>query len=234
MLGFSTGCLYKSKLTLVEIINLIKDIETDAIELNFGRVDEFLSLSESDLFDITKAISSFKDVSIHAPFRDIEYDLNSRDLLTRLKDFAAKISAKYVVFHPDTIANGGVIEGILGMDAAIENMDKNKLFGKSAVDLDILFRQMPSASFVLDLNHVFTLDSSMKLANIFFEKYQSRIAAYHISGYGDEDALHIGLSHSEEILHAIPDKTIIAIHEGTFETSEQMLSEYVLVKKLIF
>ncbi len=230
MLGFSTGCLFKHKLNIHEIIEIISATETEAIELNFGRVEEFLNLTETDILKIKDEVSIFSKVSIHAPFRDISYDVNSSELLNKLNDFALLLSAEYIVFHPDTIVNGETIEGIFGSAAAIENMDKNKYFGKSVVDLDILFKTMPSAKFVLDLNHVYTHDKSMKLSRVLFEKYKSRIVSFHVSGYGGESDLHTSLSKTNAILKAVPDKSILAIHEGTVESILQIQTEYNLVR----
>ncbi|MBP9702674.1 hypothetical protein KBD69_03215 [Candidatus Woesebacteria bacterium] len=230
MLGFSTGCLFKHSLSIHEIIGVIRATETDAIELNFGRVEEFINLSMSDLAKIKSEVSIFKKISIHAPFRNIRYDGNSSELLSKLNVFALSIAAEYVVFHPDTIVNGEIIELVLGNVAAIENMDKNKIYGTNVGDLASLFEKMPSARFVLDLNHVYTLDKSMKLSRVLFEEYKSRIVSYHVSGYGGESDLHTMLSKTSAILEAVPDKTILAIHEGTVSSIEQIQTEYNLVR----
>lgn len=230
MLGFSTGCLFRSSLSIVDIIKQIAVIESDAIELNFGRVDELMGLSKLDVAAINDAIGNFNYVSIHAPFRGIKYDADSIELLFNLKEIVNKLDASHVVFHPDTVIDGSVIERILGEKAAIENMDRNKQIGKSVEDLSILFTQMPSAKFVLDLNHVFTVDRSMKLASDFFDKYKNRIISYHISGYGGQDALHTALPKKDVILKAVPDKAILAIHEGIIARKEEMKVEYMNLK----
>ena len=235
MIGFSTGCLYKSSWNIFEVIEGISAIETEAIELNFGRVEELTQLSEADIQLLARTTRVFRNVSIHAPFRKILYDKSTSNLLERIVKMALSIHSNYVVFHPDTIGSFGLIEQKLGTQAAIENMDKDKKIGQKVIDLERIFKRMPSSQFVLDLNHVFTVDPTMSLAVDFFETFRSRLASCHLSGYGGEEALHTSFAviPDKTILNSVPDRNVLAIHEGVFDNFQEMKEEYSSLANLL-
>lgn len=227
-LGFSTGCFFLQQRTLVESIQEIAGVETTAVELNFGRPEELLSLTDNELIQVYEACQQFQHVSVHAPLRDAFFGKHDTELLEKLKEVALRTNARYIVFHPDMIDDAAFLEATLGKLVALENMDNRKKIGQSATDLQRFFEIMPSASFLLDLNHVFTLDKTMKLAETLFQLFSDRLVGYHISGYGNETLLHTLLYQTQEleILRGIPDQSFIAIHEGTLHEGDSLQQEY--------
>ena len=78
-IGFSTGCLYKSGKSYLDMAGLYQDAGIDAIELSFPTIQ---SLRD---FRLPKAledsIRSFSHISIHAPWVDARYISNAETIL---------------------------------------------------------------------------------------------------------------------------------------------------------
>ncbi|MDI6737183.1 MAG: hypothetical protein QME12_01565 [Nanoarchaeota archaeon] len=73
-LGFSTGCMYKSSLTLDNIISFYSHIGADALEINFATIKELADFKYDR--DLLETIRGFSYVSLHAPFKGIRYGNN--------------------------------------------------------------------------------------------------------------------------------------------------------------
>ncbi len=178
-LGFSTGVFYKQKLTLRERIAIIRSIGCHAIELGCVKMETFDSgeIEALNSFDLT----GFNYVSLHAPTFNYGGPGTER-ILEKVARLHANLSFTVVIVHPDTITNIDVFKNC-GFPVALENMDNRKTSCQTPDELLALLSKNDDLSFVLDVNHVYSNDKSMKLADEFYERLGDRISEIHLSGY---------------------------------------------------
>lgn len=229
-LGFSTGVFYgREEISLENAIMELNRVAPEVIELNIASPTELAELSEAAI----ELCRRFKVRTIHAPFKDVRYDAHSKELLLKLKELAERLTAHYLVFHPDTIDDFELVEEVLGSLVAIENMDWRKSVGKTVAELQAIFAQMPSAGWLCDLNHVFTLDPSMQLAQALYDVLGDRLVGYHVSDFGGDEEPHTnffvkanedGTSQvAQTILGAIQKIDVPIIDEGASADQENFL-----------
>lgn len=218
-LGYSLGAGPNPKHSIKERIKILSSVETHGVELGYvvgSRLEE--KLDAEDIQELKK----FQYLSIHAPaiLNDsnkkewIRYPSNeAEETLEKIIKIAKVTNADSILFHPDLIDDFAWLNKKIGNLLAIENMDAKKSFGKSVEDLKKIFSQAHDAKWVCDVNHIYTIDRSMKLAEAFHSAFQDRICHYHLSGYGGfHDCLHI--SQEDIILEGIKDFSVPIIHEG--------------------
>lgn len=230
-IGFSTGCMFKTSLTLGNIISFYSHIGADALEINFGEISELKKLNLDD--DLLKTINSFSYVSIHAPFKGITYGDNdfSRYTIKKLQELCRKLPVKGIAVHPNDVDDFSVLQDS-GLPFLIENMDSRKTRGILAAEFTA-YSMLYNFGYVLDLKHVYEHDSTMALASEFHEAMGVRLEEYHISGH-DGTSNHVLLHNSNnwrDIIYSIPytnDKPIII--ESVFEQP----NEFTVKKELEF
>lgn len=230
LLGFSTGALHKH-MSAKQALQLIRDIGCSTVELGFvrkSRIDQGW-LDEIEVEDL----EGFQYVSLHAPAIDYEDNKETREILKQIERIHAKRPLDLVVFHPDEVEDIKVFDSV-SFPIGFENMDNLKSFGKNPQDIDKLLGSNSSFRMVLDVNHLKTNDSTMKLADEFYAKLGDKIAEYHISGLGDVEP-HIPLfqSQQQDILDAIRDfsKPIICeslLTPDTIEQEKKYIEEHII------
>jgi len=227
ILGFSTGCLYKTHNSLAkETFDVFRKTGCNAIEITCRGIDSISKLSDIT----TEDLKGFEYISLHAPdFGDISEE-KLEEALRQIEDAHRKLDFKYIVIHPDKIKNWKIFSKF-SIPFAIENMDNRKESNRDVDDLKKVFEQI-DAKMVLDLNHCFVNDNSMKLANDFVETFGNRIVEIHLSGF---DWLHEPLyrTQQKEILNAVFDKNLPIIIESGCETVEDVEKEYRYVKNYL-
>lgn len=231
-LGFSTGVFYPEKNNLTEALEDLLSFDTNLVEVNFATPSELFSFSDKDL----ELVKQFKTVTIHAPFKDIKYKQKDVKVLNKLKELADIINPKYILFHPDTVTDFEFLYSKLGKYIAFENMDVRKTFGNKVIDLKKVFEKCPDAGWVCDLNHVYTIDKTMKFARELHKEFSSRLVGYHISGYDNDQVLHTCFYRTNEIeiLSAIEDFSVTLVHEGGCPLEENFLNkEWKFVNKYL-
>lgn len=182
LIGFSTGALYKSKLSLKETLALYKELDCRAVELNYIRIEDLLAVDIAD-FPVEK-LSSFKWVSLHAPVK-IKYgatDSPTQEIFAKIEEIHKIRPLNLVVFHPETVVDFEPFKNV-GFPVAFENMDNRKENHRSAEDLIRTLSLSENFRFVLDVNHVYTNDKTMKLANELYKLAGHRLSEIHLSGY---------------------------------------------------
>ena len=217
---------------------LIKNIKTS---LNFS--DEAVELALQDLSrvgnnrEVNNLIKSFKYISIHMPVIKnnlfISYpDLSIETEISSIDEIIDAISPHTILFHPDLINDFEWVRSKYGSRLAFENMDSRKNFGKTVEDMINVFEMCPDAKFVLDVNHIYTNDKTMKLANDFYLAFKDRLTHYHLSGYGGfHDAL--CKTHEDIILKGIESFDYPIIHEGNLLQMNILKEEFEYISKLI-
>ena len=86
-----------------------------------------------------------------------------------------------VVLHPDVYSEEPACAE-LGPRALFENMDVTKRFGRSVADLDAVFATFPDAGLCLDVAHVWTNDTSLRLGHDLVDAFAGRLRQLHVSG----------------------------------------------------
>jgi hypothetical protein len=135
-IGFSTGALaladFRTALKILAMLPL------DAVELSALREHELFPLLDSfDDLDLRQ----FRYVSIHAPSQmSREFEAAAAD---RLAGFAA--GGLPIIVHPDAISDWDLWIP-MGRMLCIENMDKRKPIGRTADELERIFKRVPTPS----------------------------------------------------------------------------------------
>ncbi len=179
-IGFSTGALHKHQNT-VNALKTIARAGCECVELGFVRCErlQWGWLEQVERVDL----DSFSYVSFHAPKHDYGSNETTKVILNTIAAFHTKIRAlDVVVIHPDPIQDFSALEDS-GLPIGIENMDRRKTTGQRPESLQPILSRYPDWKLVLDVNHVFTNDPSMQLANRLRQTFQQRIAQIHLSGY---------------------------------------------------
>ena len=218
-LGYSLGAGKNSRYTFKERLKMLSFVEKYAIELGYvaaNRLEEAL-----DVEDI-REIKKFGYRSIHAPAILNEYENpewirypsnKAEKIIEKLIEIANAINAQTILFHPDLVDDFSWLNNKIGKRIAFENMDVKKSFGKSVEDMVNVFSKAPEAKWVCDVNHLYTIDPTMKLAEDFHRAFGDRISHYHLSAYGGfHDCFNV--SHEDIILKGIQDLSVPIIHEG--------------------
>jgi len=227
LVGFSTGFLYQDRFScnddadsITDKINILKKIGCNAIELSGLKKDRFDQIKKISKRDL----DGFEYVSLHAP-----KDQNIFEALTEIAEIHLKLNFNLIVLHPDTIDDWSAL-GKFNLPLAIENMDKGKSFGKTVKELEPIVDSY-DLGIVLDINHVYTNDKSLKSLIEFYGAFGNRIKEIHISGFQTkhEPLVESGPIGIVEAIRATPDKKIPVIIESHCGDINQAKSEYNLV-----
>jgi hypothetical protein len=197
-IGFSTGALALGDFD--KGLALMADRRTSVIELSALREEELPPLMSS----LERLhLAGYTYVSVHAPSR----------LQTMKEAAVAKMLRPcidrgwHVVLHPDAIGDHGCWRDF-GRWLCIENMDKRKEAGRTAVELRRHFRELPEASMCLDLAHARQVDPTLGIAREIIREYDKKIVQLHLSEL-DVKSHHEPLSMAavwaiREIAHLLP------------------------------
>ncbi len=211
-IGFSTGALALGDFG--KGLALMADRHTSVIELSALREEELPALM--DAMDSLQ-LDDYKHVSVHAPSR--LHTLQEAAVANMLRRCTER--EWHVVLHPDAIGDHGCWRDF-GRWLCIENMDKRKEVGRTAVELRRHFRELPEASMCLDLAHVRQVDPTLGIAREIIHEYGEKIVQLHLSEL-DVKSNHEPLSMAavwaiREIAHLLPDCPVIL--ESVVQPSE--------------
>jgi hypothetical protein len=170
-IGFSTGSLALGDFE--SAIRMLENSSANVIELSALREREF-----DDLLNciVHLNLNQYKYVSFHAPSKLASY--SEERIVKKLKkviDYGWPI-----VVHPDIIVDFKLWRK-LGSFLCIENMDKRKPVGRTASNLEAIFKYLPEASFCFDLAHVRQVDPTMTEATSMLKKLGHRLKQLHVS-----------------------------------------------------
>ena len=179
-IGFTTGCLYKTKLSYFEMISLYKKIGATAIELSFASTKELDNFRLSN--NIIKLLDHFSYITIHAPWMGIVYglDSNSEKNIKKIRNLCEQLSIGGIVMHPNCIKNFEFLKSFK-LPFLLENMNKGHITGTKPEH----FRKYVDnfeLDFVFDLQHAFEQDQTMKVSEELIDVMREKIKHIHISG----------------------------------------------------
>jgi hypothetical protein len=203
-IGFNSFVLGNRGFSLEETISATKKQGANSIEISFRKVNDLLN------FELTEGIKSLLEsldhISIHAPFDPEENpryldDEFTNNIIYKLKDISEELPIKGIVFHPTNIDDFDFMDSV-DLPIHLENMDLRKKSFKNVNEFEKL-KEKYNFGFVLDLEHAFENDSSLKLANELINVMGNRLKEIHISGAKKKDNLdletnnHCSLAESE-------------------------------------
>lgn len=175
-IGFSTGALAGGDLT--GALAMLDGYGADAVELSALREAE-LPVLVSRAAEIAGRVAHFRHVSVHAPSR---FPAESeRGIVVMLRDFVRR--GWPVVVHPDVVRSADLWKP-LGSMLWIENMDKRKPIGRTALELTEVFRMLPDAGLCFDVAHARQVDPSMVEAFRILRMHGQRVRQIHVSEVG--------------------------------------------------
>lgn len=223
-IGFSTGFFYSQPISRLEMITQIKATGVEALELHFGDIALNPSLIDQEALELA---ATFSYRSIHLPNNFAYPSPEAEAMLPVLEQAIHTMQPHTLVLHPDLIEDFAWVASQFGSLLAIENMDFRRSFGKEVTDLEVAFSKLPSARWVCDVNHLFTLPEGIALSPSFHAALESRLAHYHLSGFKNPETLHACLcdTHEDEIFSGILNKNIPIIIESIARHSGSTLGE---------
>lgn len=211
IIGFSTGSLAFGNFN--RALEMLVNKNVNAIELSALREEELPTLINS-IRDLN--LDKYKYISIHAPSK-----LKNTTEDEVIKYLSALIEFNWhIIVHPDVILDYSKWE-IFGDLLCIENMDKRKPIGRTTIDLEGIFENLPKASFCFDLAHVRQVDSTMLEGYNMLSKFGHKLKQVHISDVNSASK-HEKLNFSailayKVISHLIPSEVPIIIESPVNE-----------------
>lgn len=180
-IGFSTGCLHRTKLTMAEKIAFFKSVGANSIEFIFRSLSDLMN---GNLSSAAQRVSeNFNYVSIHAPWENIRYgaDADTDAVIEKLKNLCGLLPIKGIVIHPRKIDGFEKLEKSK-LPFLIENSGRGKPVG-TLPEYFTRLKLNHSFGFVLDIQHAYEHDSSMRLAEELIEAMGDRLKEIHVSGH---------------------------------------------------
>lgn len=209
--GFSTGALAKGDFRSARACAEVD--KSDAIEYSALREDELESLT-GYLFE--HGTGCYRHVAFHAP--SYFKPENEGEIVGLLRRLVEKLGV-LIIAHPDAITRFDLWRQ-LGSHLCIENMDHRKPIGRSADELDVVFRELPEARLCFDIGHAHEMDRSMSLGYEIVRRFGDRIAQIHASEVSD-DCEHRPFSASSEVAFARISRMLPATAAVILETVVQ-------------
>ena len=220
-IGFSHGVLYRvADVYSCQVIDIYRDCSNEAIETCINKENDVTKLER-----IAQCVMGFSYKSIHLP-TDVSYKKDDKtfQLLDKIVNYYKDIDASLVLVHPDLVDDWEVFDKYK-INWAIENMDNRKGKYKSVEELEEFFGKKPSWKLVLDLNHCYSNDKTMKLAAEIISRLKSKIIQIHLSGYA---GYHEPLFQTKQdfILDYCNKLDVPVIIESTFDDVDNVKKEY--------
>ena len=229
IIGMSTGVLHKVMHSLsLEAIAMHKLLGSQAIEIGCIKKK---SLEELVNLDAQGIRAHFQNLSLHAP-TDLVYGDNaeSESILEQIAVAHAHFHFDCVVIHPENVKDWSVLSDS-SFPIGIENADYRKDFGRTVADIDKVLSGT-NFGFVLDVNHCFSNDESMVLAQKMLERFADRLCEIHLSGFAGFHEL-IYVTQQTEIMDSIAEICVPIIIESVCRDREDFWREYSYVKKYL-
>jgi len=210
-LGISTGCV-RQHLTLPETLGFYRRVGVTAVELGYAALQKEQPLQPSDL-------QGFRRVTLHAPKADYGDAVVTQAIFTEIERINDFCPLKLIVFHPDLVPDLSLL-ATCPVPFALENMDHRKPSHQRASEMQSALNNSATAGMVLDLNHIYTNDPSMKLADNFYTALRGHIIQVHVSGY--RPLAHEPLFKTKQtvILDALQDTAVPIIVEGEMKPDD--------------
>ena len=174
--GFSTGAIALGD--FVEALRRLSAHDVSAVELSALRFHELEPLIRAlESLDVAR----YAYVSLHAPSNIPERE--ETFVVELLKSVARRKIP--IVLHPDTVRDWSLWTQ-LGAAVLLENMDKRKEIGRTAVEMRACFDRLPDAGLCFDIGHARQVDPSLVEGRRILEQFSDRLRQLHISEVGSD------------------------------------------------
>ncbi len=228
-IGYSHGVLYRvfSSKYNKKYFKSFEGVDNNLIEICVAEIKELDEINNAVAF-----VKKYNRKSIHLPC-DIRYKNNeeTRKVLENIFDFYNKINANLALVHPDLIDDWSIFDNY-NLNWAIENMDNRKDSYKNIEDLKDFFEKNDTWKMVLDLNHCYSNDKSMQLADNFINEFKNKIEEIHLSGYIE---YHEPLYKTKQntIIEYCKKLDVPIIIESTFDSVDEVKKEIKYIKDIL-
>lgn len=175
-IGFSGGAVARHTPDR-DLLELYRKAGADAVELTLSAEE---ILQNRVLPSLSNALQAFRWKSVHAP--TLEEPEVREAVLRALREAARRVPLNVIVLHPQTDLDLPRLDQDEGQLLAIENMDRRKLLGHGPEFFQDLSRSTQRLRFVLDLQHAFEHDPTLKLATRIHQAMSPRVSHLHVSG----------------------------------------------------
>jgi len=219
-LGFNTGRL--EKISFEEKMRVFLELGCNALEISF------MSFADGEILDKELErtdLSSFEYLSLHTPVYDIIYkkDEKTKKILSKVNEYHKKYNFQTIVVHPSLVEDFSVFMDY-NLPIAFENMDQRQNSYRNVSDMQKIFSQT-NFNMVLDVNHCYVNDNTMKLAADFYNRFKDKIKEIHLSGY-EKHHENLYKTKQMEIIKAVPNLEIPIIIESQQESLDDIWNEY--------
>lgn len=231
-LGWAAGVLGRTDPT-PERLKTYLAAGADAVEIHVSAAE---MLAGGWTHRLAGILDEFRWVSLHAP----KVDANERsEVFERVRQAADVLPIQRVTVHPEEDMDFLALDEA-GDLFAIENMDRRKVVGTTRHLFEALSRTT-SLPAVLDLQHVWEHDPSMRLGRDLIAVMGSRLSHLHISGC-DETRIHAPLTEATNaaaVLNFYAQRELLlpVILEGEYgqvdDPVERLRDELELVREML-
>lgn len=217
-MGFSTGAIAKGDFR--RALDAMAPLGLPAVELSALRLQELPDLAEAiDGLNL----AGYRHISVHAPSDFLVSD--ERHVVSLLKGFADR--GWPIVVHPDVIFTDALwIE--FGGKLLIENSDRRKSVGRTAIELQLLFARFPNAGLCFDIGHARQVDPTMNEAFSILQVGQVKLRQIHISevnSFSRHEPLSYGaIEASRRVADLVPDHVPIIL-ETLIDQGQSTMAE---------
>lgn len=176
--SFATGNIYRWSKNKNNLINLIKKLEVNGVEITFASKEELFSFKLSEGNRLW--LKNLGYVTIHAPFRLVRRSKNEDEITKQLNVISklyGEINAKNVIIHPMDLPPPKVLKRYK-FKVSTENLPKRSHVAIS--NLKKILKKYPKIGLCLDVCHAYrwSKDETGKLIKAF----KNRISQIHLSG----------------------------------------------------
>ena len=221
-IGFSHGVMYKSaNPSSVETVEAFLKVAPDIIEINVHQPERL-----DEMGPVIESFKKFSRRSLHLSC-GMDYGRNelAKMVMAKSEDLYAKTGCALALVHPDLVSDWSIFDGSQ-MKLAVENMDNRKQAFKGIEDFQKFFAEHDDWKLVLDLNHCFTNDPTLKLAQDFIDSFKPRITEIHLSGFA---GFHEPLFQTKQLdilnyCKQLPDADIVI--ESVIDNPDDLAREY--------
>lgn len=224
ILGFSTGVLYKTDIDRIsnEAAQFFNKLGCNTIEF---MCYDHKNINNLDSLD-KNILDKFAYKTIHGPISLADIPKKQQSLyINKLEIIYKKLSFNAVIFHSDNV-DIDLLKNVK-FQVLIENND-HRYKDKSVAELKTLFDKYPQFNMVLDINHCYTNDKTLKLADDMINAFSDRIKEIHISGFRE---LHEPIIETKQTFFLdylkLPVPVII---ESVFDKIDDVEKEFRLIK----
>lgn len=188
--GASTGFMRDHYGDWPRLVREAAAISTAAAELS--------ALSEHELAPLVEFLGEgralpFRYLSVHAPSKGRE--LPEADVVDLLCELPLSVDA--IVVHPDGMEDPAAYSP-LGTRLVLENMDRRKGGGRTALELSPYFDALPEAGLCFDVAHAASVDPGLEVAHELLDRHGHRLRHVHLSSL-DDGCHHRTLTPADEL-----------------------------------